>query len=470
MRLQQIPESQIIEKIKFENHWWQDKQIDKHYASMPRRIYFNIFMQIINEAKDDRAVILLGQRGIGKTAMLSHTIQALINAGKPANQISLISFAVPVFKGLDLESVVKLNLKALEIKSADDLVFIFEEIQYNNEWEEQLEKVAKIWPRALFIGSSSIGIESKGKRKSRSKRFHSFVLPILSFYEFIEIRNQQNPIYFDDDDFSKDQIEIFNQHLINYINYGNYSSVVLSTKIDSEKVRSESDRYLHQILLRDLPNLYGINKLHKLNTFTSFLTYNSGIETNAEELAQLSGYTKETVIKYLDYLEHIFLIKRIYRFNDRNTDERNNLYFRVYITNVSMRTALFTPLSVDDIRTEYMVETAILAQWQHVEKDMFYYCKHDHVFIDLIKVDENKNPVWITNVRWQHPHGLEHNELDIVGHFCEKHGLLSSMITTKQTRDIIPSSNVIHSYEPASLYCYSIGKQIVEDKMIDKTM
>jgi len=470
MRLQQIPESQIIEKIKFENHWWQDKQIDKHYASMPRRIYFNIFMQIINEAKDDRAVILLGQRGIGKTAMLSHTIQALINAGKPANQISLISFAVPVFKGLDLESVVKLNLKALEIKSADDLVFIFEEIQYNNEWDEQLEKVAKIWPRALFIGSSSIGIESKGKRKSRSKRFHSFVLPILSFYEFIEIRNQQNPIYFDDDDFSKDQIEIFNQHLINYINYGNYSSVVLSTKIDSEKVRSESDRYLHQILLRDLPNLYGINKLHKLNTFTSFLTYNSGIETNAEELAQLSGYTKETVIKYLDYLEHIFLIKRIYRFNDRNTDERNNLYFRVYITNVSMRTALFTPLSVDDIRTEYMVETAILAQWQHVEKDMFYYCKHDHVFIDLIKVDENKNPVWITNVRWQHPHGLEHNELDIVGHFCEKHGLPSSMITTKQTRDIIPSSNVIHSYEPASLYCYSIGKQIVEDKMIDKTM
>ena len=99
---------------------------------------------------------------------------------------------------------------------------------------------------------------------------------------------------------------------------------------------------------------------------------------------------------------------------------------------------------------------------------MFYYCKHDHVFIDLIKVDENNNPVWITDVRWQHPHGLEHNELDIVGHFCEKHGLLSSMITTKQTRDIIPASNVIHSYEPASLYCYSIGKQIVENKMIDK--
>jgi len=468
MKLQQIPESQIIEKVKFENHWWNDKKIDEHYAAMPRRIYFNIFIQIVNEAKDDRAVVLLGQRGIGKTAMLSHTIQALIDAGKPANQISLTSFAIPIFKGLDLESVVKFNLKALNIKSADDLIFIFEEIQYLDEWEVQLEKIAKKYPKALFIGSSSIGIKSKNKRKKHSKRFHAFVLPILSFYEFIEIRNQQNTIYFDDDEFSQKQIDIFNQHFLNYINYGNYSSVVLSTKIDSEQIRSESNRYLHSILLRDLPNLYGINKLHKLNSFTSFLAYNSGIETNVEELAQQSGYQKETVIKYLNYLEHIFLIKRIYRFNDRHTDERDNLYFRIYITNVSMRTALFTPLTVDDIRTEYMVETAILAQWQHIEKDMFYYCKHDHVFIDLIKVDNNKNPVWITDVRWQHPHGLQHNELDIVGHFCGKHGLLSSMITTKQTRDIIPSSNVIHSYEPASLYCYSIGKQIVENKMIDK--
>lgn len=470
MRLQQIPESQIIDKIKFENHWWVDKKIDEHYASMPRRIYFNIFMQIVHEAKDDRAVVLLGQRGIGKTAMLSHTIQALMDEGREANKISLISFAIPLFKGLGLENIVKLNLKALEIKSADDLVFVFEEIQYCDNWEGQLEKVARKYPKALFIGSSSIGIASKGKRKTRSKRFHAFVLPILSFYEFIEIRNQQNPIYFDDDDFSESQIAIFNEHLMNYINYGNYSSVVLSSKIDHEKIRIEGSRYLHQILLRDLPNLYGVNKLHKLNSFTSFLAYNSGIETNVDELSVMTGYAKATVIKYLNYLEHIFLIKRIYRFDDRHTDERDNLYFRVYITNVSMRTALFTPLTVDDIRMEQMVETAILAQWQHVEKDMFYYCKHDHVFIDLIKVDKNKKPVWITDVRWQHPHGLESNELDIVGHFCEKHGLLSSMITTKQNRDIIPSSNVIHSYEPTSLYCYSVGKQIVEDKMFDKNI
>ncbi len=466
MKLQKIPESQIIEKIKFENHWWKDKKIDNHYANMPRRIYFNIFMQIINAARDHRAVVLLGQRGIGKTAMLSHTIQELINQGICADKIVLISFAIPVFKGLNLKEVVKLSLKALNVKSADDLYFIFEEIQYLNNWEEQLEQVASNYHKTLFIGSSSIGIKSANKRKASSKRFHSFLLPVLSFYEFIEIRNQQNPINFDDD-YSDEQIGIFNQYLLDYINYGNYSSVVISSKINHEQVRLEGSRYLHQILLRDLPNLYGINKLYKLNSFTSLLAYNSGVETNVEELSALTGFTQQTVVKYLNYLEHIFLIKRIYRFADRHKDERDSLYFRVYISNPSLRTALFTPLSDDNIRTEYMVETAILAQWQHIEKDMFYYCKHDHVIIDLIKVDENKNPIWITDVRWQHPHGLAPNELDIVGHFCEKYGLISSMITTKQTRDIIPSSNVIHSYEPASLYCYTIGKQIVEDKLID---
>ncbi len=466
MKLQNISESQIIEKISFENHWWNDKKIDDHYANMPRRIYFSIFMQIINSVNDERAVVLLGQRGIGKTAMLSHTIQALIDKGVPSKKIVLISFAIPVFKGLSLEEVVGLSLKALNTKFADDLYFIFEEIQYLDNWEEQLEQISAMYPKALFIGSSSIGIKSAGYRKARSKRFHSFLLPVLSFYEFIEIRNQQNPINFDDD-YSAEQIGIFNQYLLDYINYGNYSSVVISSKINHEQVRLEGSRYLHQILLRDLPNLYGINKLYKLNSFTSLLAYNSGVETNVEELSSLSGFTKQTVIKYLDYLEHIFLIKRIYRFNDRHKSERDHLYFRVYISNPSLRTALFTPLSADDIRTEYMVETAILAQWQHIEKDMFYYCKHDHVILDLIKVDEHKNPVWVTDVRWQDPHGLAPNELDIVGHFCEKYRLISSMITTKQTRDVIPSSNVIHSYEPASMYCYTIGKQIVEDKLID---
>jgi predicted AAA+ superfamily ATPase len=329
-----------------------------------------------------------------------------------------------------------------------------------------LEQVASNYYKTLFIGSSSIGIKSANKRKARSKRFHSFLLPVLSFYEFIEMRNQQNPINFDDD-YSNEQIGTFNQYLLDYINYGNYSSVVISSKISHEQVRLEGSRYLHQILLRDLPNLYGINKLYKLNSFTSLLAYNSGVETNVEELSVLTGFTQQTIVKYLNYLEHIFLIKRIYRFADRHKDERDDLYFRVYISNPSLRTALFTPLSEDDIRTEYMVETAILAQWQHIEKDMFYYCKHDHVIIDLIKVDESKNPIWVTDVRWQHPHGLAPNELDIVGYFCEKYGLISSMITTKQTRDIIPLSNVIHSYEPASLYCYTIGKHIVEDKLID---
>ncbi len=466
MELQNISESQIIEKIRFENHWWNDKKIDEHYANMPRRIYFSIFMQIIEAANDERAVVLLGQRGIGKTAMLSHTIQALIDKGISSKKIVLISFAIPVFKGLSLKEVVELSLKALNTKFADGLYFIFEEIQYLDNWEEQLEQIAADYPKALFIGSSSIGIKSAGNRKARSKRFHSFLLPVLSFYEFIEIRNQQNPINFDDD-YSAEQIGVFNQYLLDYINYGNYSSVVISSKINHEQVRLEGSRYLHQILLRDLPNLYGINKLYKLNSFTSLLAYNSGVETNVDELSSLSGFTKQTVIKYLDYLEHIFLIKRIYRFNDRHKTERDELYFRVYISNPSLRTALFTPLSADDIRTEYMVETAILAQWQHIEKGMFYYCKHDHVILDLIKVDEHKNPIWVTDIRWQDPHGLAPNELDIVGHFCEKYRLISSMITTKQTRDIIPSSNVIHSYEPASLYCYTIGKQIVEDKLID---
>ena len=45
------------------------------------------------------------------------------------------------------------------------------------------------------------------------------------------------------------------------------------------------------------------------------------------------------------------------------------------------------------------------------------------------------------------------------------------MIITKQIKDVIPSTEVIHSYEPDSVYCYyyTIKKQIVKNKIIKKT-
>ena len=42
--------------------------------------------------------------------------------------------------------------------------------------------------------------------------------------------------------------------------------------------------------------------------------------------------------------------------------------FKVYLTNPSLRTALFSPIIESDKETGNMVETAIFSQWMHREK------------------------------------------------------------------------------------------------------
>lgn len=82
----------------------------------------------------------------------------------------------------------------------------------------------------------------------------------------------------------------------------------------SEKTQSDLSRYVKsdfgdKVLLRDLPSLYGIKDVQELNRFFTYLAYNSGNEFSHETMSRESGIQKETLKRYLEYLEAAFLIK-----------------------------------------------------------------------------------------------------------------------------------------------------------------
>ena len=72
---------QIIERLKFENPWWEKSNIDKFYNQMKRREYFELFRTLVQEKSVKRAVVLMGSRRVGKTVLLYHMIQELIESG-----------------------------------------------------------------------------------------------------------------------------------------------------------------------------------------------------------------------------------------------------------------------------------------------------------------------------------------------------------------------------------------------------
>jgi len=118
-------------------------------------------------------------------------------------------------------------------------------------------------------------------------------------------------------------------------------------------IKSASKRYVKEdiidkVLLRDLPSLYGINDIQEMNRLFTVLAYNTGNAVSPEELSQSSGVPKHLLQKYLDYLEAAFLIVRVAKINESGKHFKRQRQFKVYLTNPSMRAALFKPVKGDD--------------------------------------------------------------------------------------------------------------------------
>lgn len=74
-------ERQIIGRLRIDNPWWTEGEIPSFYKKMTPRLYMDIFYPLVSDLALKRAVILMGPRRVGKTVMLYHTIQRLIDEG-----------------------------------------------------------------------------------------------------------------------------------------------------------------------------------------------------------------------------------------------------------------------------------------------------------------------------------------------------------------------------------------------------
>src|SRR5690606_8824759 len=95
------------------------------------------------------------------------------------------------------------------------------------------------------------------------------------------------------------------------------------------------------------------------------LAYNTSNEVSLEALARASGVDKYHLRKYMDYLEAAFLITAVHRVDENSKRFRRANFFKIYLTNPSLRTALFAPVSATDEFMGGLVETAIFSQWMH---------------------------------------------------------------------------------------------------------
>lgn len=475
MTLKAISEEQIIEKIRFDNPWWITNQIDSYYGNMKRRLYFDLFKPIVQEKVIKRAVVLMGPRRVGKTVMLFHTIQSLIEAGINPRKICYLSVETPIYNGISLEQLFNYCRTALGDENYQDFYIFFDEIQYLKDWEIHLKVLVDTYHSTKFIVSGSAAAALKLKStESGAGRFTDFSLPPLTFHEFIDLKNLGDIIRPSEKEYNglrrpfyqTIDIQLFNEHFEEYINFGGYPEVTLSKDIQADPGRYIRNDIIDKVLLRDLPSLYGIQDVQELNSLFTTIAYNSGNEFTFDELSVSSGVSKNTIKRYISYLEAAFLIQLINRVDINSKKFNRANFFKIYLTNPSLRSALFAPISRDDDFFGNMVETAIYSQFQHRTQDNLHYARWQNGEVDIVGLSRVKQkPLWAVEVKWSNRYAQRPAELKNLISYAQKNGLKQVTVTSKNIRAVHHLDGIELHFEPASLYCYTLGRNSVEGKL-----
>ncbi len=467
-----IPTEKIIERLRYENPWWVSRQIPETYGAMSRRLYFELFYPFVAEKDVRRALVLMGPRRVGKTVLLFHSIQQLIEDAVNPHQIFFVGIDNPIYVHLSLEDILMLCKKSLNLTHLNGCYIFFDEIQYLKDWERHLKVLVDSYPDTKFVVSGSVAAALKWhSTESGAGRFTDFMLPPLTFQEYIHLKKLNHLIYTGNIDYGgkpvqyclTHDIKVLNKEFLDYLNFGGYPEVVLSEKIQSDMGRYVKNDIVDKVLLRDLPSLYGIKDVQELNRFFTYIAYHSGNEFSYERMARESGIQKETLKKYLEYLEAAFLIKVLNKVDINARRLKRVTSFKVYLTNPSLRTALFSPITETDSEMGSMVETAVLSQWMHREQLDLTYARwkegRNEGEVDLVLVDHKKiKPVWCVEIKWSNRYFEKPQELLSLISFCKANDLKNALVTTIDQTGVKQAGGLLFSYLPASVYSYNIGE------------
>lgn len=443
------------------------------YSSMSPRLYLNILYPLIKDSELRRAVILMGPRRVGKTVMMFHTIQRLIDDGISPQNIIYISVETPIYNKIYLEQLLLLACQILGKNSSKERLFVFyDEIQYLKNWEVGLKSLVDTYINVKFIASGSAAAELKKKSdESGAGRFTDFSLPPLTFYEYIHLKGYSNLMTSVPYNWGKIKTHVYqtvnitrlNELFLDYINFGGYPEVVFSQKIRENPGQFIRHDIIDKVLLRDLPSLYGISDVQELNSLFTMIAYHSGAQFSYEKLSKESGVKKETIKKYINYLEAAFLIKVVRRTDDTAKTYQRETQFKIYLTNPSLRCALFMPINDQDSEIGDMVETAVYAQWfprQGVELRYANWRQgKQQGEVDIVGLDiARQKPGWAVEIKWSNQFFNNPGNLVSLAYFMNKNSMTEALVTSINETGTKDLNGLTLHFMPVACYAYIVGE------------
>ena len=474
-----VSKQEVLERMISDNPWWEaGGGVSPFYTDLGKRDYFEGFYSLLAQSKARRAVVLMGPRRVGKTVMLFQSVHELLRAGAEPTHVLYLSVDQPIYQGIALDRLLGQFMAHNKLSREDKMFVLFDEIQYLPDWERHLKGVVDTYLNARIAVSGSAAAALKLKsNESGAGRFTDYLLPPLTFAEYLRLIGREDELIGEEqvapEFYTSINLIELNHEFINYLNYGGYPEAVADPEVRKDPNRFIKRDIVDKVLLRDLPSLYGIQDIQELNRLFNTLAYNTGNILSPENLSQSSGVNKDTIRKYIEYLEAAFLIRKVRRIDQTGHRFKRERNFKVYLTNPSMRAALFNSVNTDDEAMGALAETAVFSQWFHSGDTEIAYAHWKGGEVDLVHLDSVDRPAWCTEVKWTDRYFERPEELSGLVKFIKRTGMTDvsiesvSVVTTLTKTAVKIIEGIKVEFVPTSIYCYTVGKNILLNRTSD---
>ncbi|MGB0681201.1 MAG: ATP-binding protein [Magnetovibrionaceae bacterium] len=362
-----IGSDDVLKRLAFDNPWWELKpDTEIRFRHPPKRFCYASFAAEVHKRLTRQALVLVGPRRAGKTVMMRQMVAELIEGGLRPTAVLFAALTTPSYTATGLKPLFETFRKHHGHRPGERLYVFLDEAQYVGGWEEQVKALAHEYPQTRFITAVSAGGPGlvTGDQSDDGKLVVQAVPP-LTFMEFLRFRGSEEKLFGTGTKpvFKERAIGALNAEFARYINFGSFPEGILLKNEAAPAPTFIRDHLTDRVLHKDMAGLFGVASIHDVNRLFAVLVANTSAEVSIEELARESGIAKNTLRKYMEYLESAFLVRRVMRIDRDGKPYQRAVSFKAALTAPCFQSALFGPAGVDDEGFERLVETAITAQW-----------------------------------------------------------------------------------------------------------
>jgi len=457
-------DSELKNRLILDNPWWTTGAVEVSVQRLARRAFVNPFLERVKTG-GGVAALLTGPGRAGKSVLVKQAIQVLLGSRVEPQFLIYIRLDNPAFANMDLVDLLDQAFTAAGIGGAGAGAYVFlDDIHNVPDWEQGLDAVARARPACRIAAVSALMVASdlEGGKKAQPGPFAQTILPPVLFAEYLHILRIREKLF---DSYGKlENLDALNAAFVDYVNFGGFPEVAFKASSDNNTVD-----VVAKIIHGDLAGLCGIADHREVAKLMTRLALESGLETSIEALSKDMSVAKNTLRKYLEFLESAYLIKRIWRVDGEGKRFQRQTRFKVYLTSPAMRSGLTGPVAAGDEAMARLAETAVISQFMHSPTFLrLYYAfwkkgrKHKHV--SLVEMPPKGNtPVKCIELDWSNraiarPH-------DVLGDMMEFLDKNKPTSPSKALTRNMSGKRFIGEHEigfmPVAVWCYAVGQVLL---------